>query len=171
MAKRRKPTNHKTSPAHQSQKRILQETQVYVMHNIPLFWINKFGITDNTGARQRSVSETTKGFVFPVFAPTLAFGWECEQFVHALYAFQDIRLSKGSGKQEWFLVFSPAVGTLVLLASNYLHFDLGWKVYTLAYFTPFVWWDGWFWLLVFSLLRMIIYLLIFAGIVYAVKSA
>lgn len=140
------------------------------MHNIPLFHINKFGITDHVKARQKNVSETTAGFVFPIFAPTIAFGWECEQFVHGLYSLQNYRLSKGSGRSEWFIVFSPVVGTSLLIASHYLHFYLGWKVYGLAYFTPFVWWDGWLWLLIFSFLRMIIYLLIFAGIVYFLKN-
>lgn len=138
----------KTSPAHRSQDRILQHTKVYVMHNVPVFWLNKFGISDKPKDRSRNVSETTAGFVFYIFAPELEFGWHIEQFVHRLYHFQNVHFWTGSGRTEWFLVFSPVVGSLVLFGSHYLNIALELKFYVLAYFTPFVWLDGLFWLAV-----------------------
>lgn len=138
----------KMSPAHRSQDRILQQTKVYVMHNVPIFWLNKFGISDKPKARSRNVSETTAGFVFYLFAPELEFGWHIEQFVHRLYQFQNVHFWTGSGRTEWFLVFSPVVGSLVLFGSYYLNIALELKFYVLAYFTPFVWLDGLFWLAV-----------------------
>lgn len=144
----------KISPAHRSQERILQQTKVYVMHNVPVFWLNKFGISDKPKARSRNVSETTAGFVFYLFAPELEFGWHIEQFVHRLYQFQNVHFWTGSGRTEWFLVFSPVVGSLVLFGSYYLNINLELKYYVLAYFTPFVWLDGLFWLALFWTGRM-----------------
>ena len=104
------------SPAHASQDRIFQETGVYLMHNVPYFWINKFGISDNAKARRQSVSKSAPGYVFYIFAPKLLYGWECEQFVHTVYAWLNVPFS-GSGKSEWMLVFSPVVGSLFVFAS------------------------------------------------------
>ena len=158
--------NFSRSPPHKSQKRFMQRTKVYVMHNVPFFWLNKFGITDHTEARRRSVSETTPGYVFHVFSPTLEFGWHLEQFIHNLYRLQNIHFWKGSGRKEWFVVFSPVVGILFTIgtAKAGIHPDL--KYYVLSFFTPFVWWDGIFWLFVFSLGRMIFYLSFAALIIY-----
>ena len=157
---------YRKSPSHQSQERILQETKVYVMHNIPMFWINKFGITDNTKNRVRSVSETTTGVAFHIFAPTLAFGWECEQFVHWLYHFQNYELKQGSGRREWFVVFSPIFGSLFLIGSYYFGLWADWRIYVAAYFTPFVWWDGLLWLLIFAAARFLIYGAILLAVIY-----
>ena len=147
----------KQSPAHVSQKRFLQQTKVYVMHNVPFFFLNKFGISDETAKRTRNVSETTPGFVFNLFAPRLEFGWQLEQFIHALYRLQNLHFWRGSGRSEWFVVLNPVVGSLVLSWSLYYDHPLSWKQYGLAYFAPFVWLDGWFWLLLFSLGRIAVY--------------
>ena len=143
-------------PSHASQQRLLQTTCVYVMHNFPYFWLNKFGISDKPGARRKNVSETAPGYVFYLFAPNLLYGWECEGFVHTLYALQRVRF-KGSGSSEWFMVFSPIVGTSFLIACHYLHISPSLKWYALAYFTPFVWLDGLLWLLIFFLGRVILF--------------
>ena len=137
MAPRRKKQRHKApyvKPAHASQQRLLQTTCVYVMHNFPYFWLNKFGISDKPGARRKNVSETAPGYVFYLFAPNLLYGWECEGFVHTLYALQRVRF-KGSGSSEWFMVFSPIVGTSFLIACHYPHISPSLKWYALAYFT------------------------------------
>ena len=134
-------------PSHASQQRLLQTTCVYVMHNFPYFWLNEFGISDKPDARRKNVSETAPGYVFYLFAPNLLYGWECEGFVHTLYALQRVRF-KGSGSSEWFMVFSPIVGTSFLIACHYLHISPSLKWYALAYFTPFVWLDGLLWLLI-----------------------
>lgn len=160
-AKKKKPAasakKFSQSPTHVSQQRILQQTKVYVMHNIPIFWLNKFGITDHTAARRRNVSETTPGYVFHFFAPTLEFGWQIEQFVHRLYKLQNVHFWTGSGRTEWFIVFSPIVGTLVICGSVYWDISLTWKQYALGFFTPFVWLDGLFWLALFWFGRIILF--------------
>lgn len=145
------------SPAHVSQQRFLQATIVYLMHNIPFFWLNKFGITDKLGNRTKNVSETTPGYVFNVIAPKLEFGWHLEQFVHSLYRFQNVHFWTGSGRTEWFVIVSPIFGTLALFGLPHFGIAASWKVYALAYFTPFVWLDGLFWLIVFSLARILMY--------------
>lgn len=159
---------YRSSPSHKSQQRLLQETGVYVFHNFPYFWINKFGISDNAKARRQNVSETAPGYVFYIFAPKLLYGWECEQFVHALYGWLNIPFA-GSGKSEWMLVFSPAVGTLFFFGVGYLQFPVVWWAYILAYFTPFVWWDGLLWLLIFAFARALIYIVAFMVAVYFIS--
>lgn len=161
----------KKSPAHVSQQRFLQATQVYVMHNIPIFWLNKFGISDHSRARSRNVSETTAGYVFHLFAPTLEYGWHIEQFVHRFYKFQNVHFLTGSGRTEWFVVFSPIVGTAVLILSFKYGISLTWKQYALAYFTPFVWLDGWLWLLIFWLGRVAVIVGIFFFAVWVIAHA
>lgn len=156
------------SPAHQSQQRLLQQTQVYLMHNIPFFWLNKFGITDHSKARRRNVSETTPGYVFYIFAPRLEFGWHLEQFVHRLYQFQNVHFWTGSGRTEWFWVFSPASAILFAIGCNYFALQVDWRLYVLAFFTPCVWWDGLLWLLIFSLGRLVIWITIAMSIIYTI---
>ena len=143
-------------PHHRSQDRLFQNTGVYVMTNFPVFWLNKFGISDKVRNRERNVSETTPGLVFAIFSLKLAYGFQIEQFVHGLYSFQNVRFWTGSGRTEWFIVFSPIVGFATFYLNS--HFSLGLSPFTitLAFFTPFVWWDGIFWLLFFGVLKFII---------------
>lgn len=153
MKRRTKKRQSGQSPAHVSQKRFLQRTKVYVMSNFPFFFLGKFGITDHAKARERNVSETTPGIVFTLFAPTLPFGWEVEQWVHWLYRPLNSPFRRGSGRTEWFIILSPVVGCLTYLASRWLKTPLPKPAYALAFFCPFVWWDGLFWLFVFCLAR------------------
>lgn len=141
------------------------------MHNVPIFWLNKFGITDHTAARRRNVSETTPGYVFHLFAPTLEFGWHLEQFVHRLYRLQNVHFWTGSGRTEWFIVFSPVVGSLVVAGSIYFDLTLNWKEYCLAFFTPFVWLDGLFWLCIFFLGRIAIFVGLFLVLCWFVANS
>lgn len=159
------------SPAHQSQRRFLQATVVYLMHNIPFFWLNKFGITDKLGNRVRNVSETTPGYVFNVIAPRLEFGWHLEQFVHSVYRYQNVHFWTGSGRTEWFVILSPIVGSLVLFGLPCIGVHPGWKVCALAYFTPFVWMDGLFWLIVFSFARIVFYGVVILAGAYLIAHA
>lgn len=171
--KKRKRSSHqvrgfKSSPAHQSQSRLLQQTKVYVMHNFPIFWLNKFGITDHAKARRKNVSETTPGYVFHLFAPTLEFGWHLEQFVHRLYQFQNVHFWTGSGRTEWFWVFSPVTGSLFAIGANYFDIRVDLTYYVLAFFTPFIWWDGLLWLAIFWLGRLALIMAAFLSICYFV---
>lgn len=117
--------------------------------------VNKFGITDKTINRRRNVSETTPGLVGTVLSVNLAFGYDVEQFVHRLYKLQNIHFWTGSGRTEWFIVFSPIAGS----ALWYLDYRFGWqltyKQLAFGFFTPFVWWDGILWLLFFRILKLI----------------
>lgn len=153
-------------PNHRSQDRVLQTTSVYLMWNIPFFMVNKFGISDTVSKRRKNVSETTPGVVFTVLSFELAFGLEIEQFVHRLYKLQNVRFWTGSGRTEWFVTFSPIVGFSTLYLNN--RFGLGLndrgvtafgveiKYLWMAFFTPFVWWDGLFWLLLFAAIKIVL---------------
>lgn len=167
--KRKRPaktTPKRQSPAHVSQQRILQQTTVYLMGNVPYIWKCKFGITDHTKARRKNVSETTPGYVFNIFTLHIEFGWQLEQFIHRLYSLQNSQFWTGSGRTEWFVGLNPIVGSLFWLCSEKVGVGLGWEVYALAYFTPIVWLDGLFWLFIFSMLRIVIVVGLFLGLCY-----
>jgi len=144
------------SPGHQSQKRVLQETNVYLMSNFPFFMLNKFGISDHTAARRKNVSETTPGVVGTIWSANLAFGYMTEQWVHGLYKFQNVYFWTGSGRTEWFVVFSPLVGCVTWYLDRRFGLDLSYKQMAFAFFTPFVWWDGLFWLLFFRAFKFVV---------------
>lgn len=165
-------------PTHVSQNRIFQETFVYLMANFPFFFLNKFGISDHTAKRTKNVSETTPGIVWKWSAFNLAFGLEVEQFVHGFYKFQNVHFWTGSGRTEWFVVFSPIVGCVALLV-NYsfgmvgiinhtFQTNTGERVLWLSFFTPFIWWDGLFWLLLFRAMKILFVLFIVVLLVYFV---
>lgn len=117
--------------------------------------VNKFGITDKTTARRRNVSETTPGLVQTVLSVNLAFGYDVEQFVHRLYRFQNIHFWTGSGRTEWFIVFSPIVGSALMYMDHRFGWNLTMKQLAFGFFTPFVWWDGIFWLLLFRIMKIL----------------
>ena len=168
----------KWQPTHRSQNRILQNTGVYLMWNIPFFMVNKFGISDTVGKRRKNVSETTPGIVFTVLSFELAFGLEVEQFVHRLYKLQNVHFWTGSGRTEWFITFSPIVGFSTLYLNN--RFALGLndagatmfgvevKYLWFAFFTPFVWWDGLFWLLIFAAIKIVLIGAALMFLIYAI---
>lgn len=177
----KRPTvDRKWQPTHRSQERIFQNTGVYLMWNIPFFMLNKFGISDTVGKRRKNVSETTPGIVFTFLSFELAFGLEVEQFVHRLYKLQNVRFWTGSGRTEWFVVFSPIVGLLTLCLNRrfdlqfntalFTIFDVDITIVRLAFFTPFVWWDGLFWLLFFESFKIILTLIALMILIYAVAN-
>jgi len=148
------------------------------MHNVPFFFLSKFGISDNSKARRGNVSETTPGHIFYLFAFDLFYGYECEQFVHGVYRLQNwLRLLKalgleelwqGSGRTEWFLNFSPIVGTSAYVVCRLFGIEFSTEALLLAYFNPFVWLDGLLWLLLFASLRIVVIVLFVLGLLYFV---
>lgn len=144
------------TPVHQSQNRLFQQTFVYLMSNFPFFMLNKFGISDTVEKRRGNVSETTPGVVFTVLSFDLAFGFEIEQFVHKLYKLQNVYFWTGSGRTEWFVTFSPIVGFSTLYINWVFGFDFDDWVLISAFFTPFIWLDGVFWLLFFWILKAMV---------------
>ena len=175
MATRKRPVRPKPAVGkkkfvrygHRSQDRIFQETYVYLMANIPFFMFNKFGISDKTKQRRQNVSETTPGLVQTVMTFNLAFGYEVEQFVHRLYKLQNFHFWAGSGRTEWFLVFSPIVGAVQWYLNYRFHFQFSERQLWLGFFTPFIWWDGLLWLLIFRSLKLVALLAVTFFIIYA----
>jgi len=166
--KARKPRKFGKSPRHVSQNRFLQRTGVYLFHNFPFFWVNKFGITDHLRTRVNDVSESTRGYVFNFFSARLEFGWHLEQFIHGLYSFQRVPFDSGSGKNEWFLVLSPVVGSIVYYLDTRLGLHLEIWVKAGAFFCPFVWLDALFWLAVFAVLRGVLFVTLGFVLIYLI---
>lgn len=186
MAKREKSSKKKTAQAfvssgHPSRERIFERTQAYLMHNIPLLFISKFGISDNSKARRGNVSETTPGLVFYLFSFSLFYAYRCEQFVHSVYRLQNwLRLLKflgleslwqGSGRTEWFLNFSPIVGTSIYVICRFFHLELSTEALLLVYFNPLIWLDGLFWLLLFASLKIVFILVLVFSLLYLVAHS
>jgi len=138
------------------------------MTNFPFFMVNKFGITDKTTARRRNVSETTPGLVQTVLSVNLAFGYDVEQFVHRLYRFQNIHFWTGSGRTEWFVVFSPITGAALWYLDYRFGLHLTNKQLAFGFFTPFVWWDGILWLLFFRILKLIFILCVVFFVLFCI---
>lgn len=147
----RKKVKRRKAPAHKSERRILGETYVYLMHNFPHVWVSKFGITDHTDARVRDVSDTTPGDVFYVFPPSqVPFGKAVEGFVHSLYSWANAPFNTGSGRSEWFLNINPLCFALFAYGCRVFGFDAPWYFYGVVFISPVVWLDGVLWLLFFT---------------------
>jgi len=159
------------------------------MANFPLFFITKFGISDTTKKRVKSVDETTPGSVFLLMSAELLYGYQAEQFVHSLYCLQNWynilrtvglgRLWQGSGHTEWFLNFSPIVGISVAYLNYRFHLGLipedffysRYERLALFFFTPIFWLDGILWLLFFRVLRAVLGFAVIFLIAYLVVKS
>jgi hypothetical protein len=138
------------SPAHDSQKRVMEHTYVYTMHSMFYFWKSKWGISDKPEQRRGSVDADVIGDVFFIIPPQrIPFGWRAEQFVHRLYAMQHAPMKKGTGRTEWFLNLNPIVGAVVIWVSISCDISLPTWAYALSVFCPIIWLDGLFWLMFF----------------------
>lgn len=151
---------------HKSEQRILQNTNVYLMANVPLVFLCKFGITDNQKARVKNVSETTPGKAFTLISLEVPFGYKFEQFIHSVYSWQNVRLWRGSGKTEWFLTFSPVVGTVNIFLCALYGWDQPKEIWALLYIQPLVWLDGLLWLIFFKLSSILFFVGIIAATIY-----
>ncbi len=142
-------------PAHKSQSRLLQETEVYLMSIVLYIFISKWGISDKTTTRRAQVDKGIVGPVKTVTSAQVPFGWQAEGFVHTLYfLFNVARWIPGAfkgatGRTEIFFNANPAFGLAFLYVCNTVDFAPGpWHV-AFAFVSPFVWIDGWLWVQVF----------------------
>lgn len=136
-------------PAHQSQSRILQETEVYLM-SIPLYlFVSKWGISDKTTTRRAQVDKGIAGPVWLVTSANLPFGWRSEGIVHFLYFFFNVtrwipEAFKGaSGRTEIFFNANPVFGMFFVWACHTYQFTPPIWGFALAFCFPFLWVDGW----------------------------
>ena len=144
------------SPAHRSQKRLLQETEAYLMGNVQYFWKSKWGISDRTKTRRTQVDESTPGDVFVVLCRQIPFGWQAESWVHSVYFWSNAPFKGKDGGTEWFLNINLIVGGLFCYVFYYKGYEIllsehgiRWWVYALVVWSPWVWLDGLFWLIFF----------------------
>lgn len=152
------------SPAHVSDKRLFKRTGVYLLANIPYIFKCKFGITEHVKARRSNVSETTKGFVFPVMYLRMNSGHNKERFIHALYFWANAPFSKGSGRSEWFWNVSPVMW--ILCVHYFPEAPMMYKAAVLI--TPLVWLDGLFFLLLFWVVDIAFWFAVATGIFWFV---
>lgn len=183
MAKTRKKSKSKGfkfSPSHASTSRIFGETHGYLMGCVVNPFKSKWGISDKPQIRRSQVDKDVAGPVYTVFSREILWGWGCEQLVHFLYHFQNAPFKKGTGRTEWFLNFNPVFGGFVFwLTWNYgaqirefIGVDLKtqWAVNALSFLFPFIWIDGWLWLVLFRLLGWAVALALLIMFIYFVRN-
>lgn len=147
-------SNH---PAHQSQNRILQETEVYMM-SIPLYLIlSKWGISDKTKTRRAQIDKHIAGPVKTITSAQVPFGWQAEGLVHALYFWCNVRrwmpwAFKVDGGTEIFVNMNPIFGFAFLWGCHKIGLQPeNWQIAS-AFISPIIWVDGWIWVQVFRFL-------------------
>lgn len=144
-------------PAHQSQDRILQETEVYLMSIVLYVFISKFGISDKTTTRRAQVDKSIVGPVKTIACAQVPFGWQAEGFVHFLYFFFNVvrwvpSAFKGStGRTELFLNANPAFGVVFLWCCHLSGIVPTPIAVAMAFVSPFIWIDGLIWLMLFRI--------------------
>lgn len=160
------------SPAHKSQKRILQQTEAYLMGNLQFFWKSKWGISDRTKTRRAQVDVSTPGAVYVIMKTQIPFGWQAEQFVHSLYSLINAPFTGKDGGTEWFLNINVVTGGAFLYVFKFKGYEIlvsetgiDWWVYGVALWSPWVWLDGLFWLLFFWLFWVVVAV---AGLIFFV---
>ena len=146
------------SPAHRSQKRLLQETEAYLMGNLQYFWKSKWGISDRTKTRRAQVDKSTPGDVFVIMSRQIPFGWQAESWVHTLYFWSNAPFKGKDGGTEWFLNINLIFGALFYWVFKYRGYEIlvsetgiDWWWYAVAAWSPWIWVDGLLWLIFFRL--------------------
>ncbi len=89
---------------------------IYVLLNLPYFWVCKIGIGGNL-KRTKQVDRSSPGKDFVIFAWRIPFAYQVEQFLHRLFWLFRIRFG-GSGHTErfWSIVAPFAVAVVLLVA-------------------------------------------------------
>ncbi len=170
----RRASDFKLSPAHKSQDRLLGETSGYLMGAVLYPLKSKWGISDKEKLRRAQVDKDVSGPVYTVFSREIIFGWTCEQLVHFIYHFQNAPMSKGTGRTEWYYNLNPVFGTAFLWFTynhgQYFEALTGFKLSiwynALAYLCPFIWIDGFLWLVLFRLIGWALAACLLFGIYY-----
>lgn len=152
-------------PAHPSQNRLLQQSWVYLLCNIPFIFMCKWGISDKPKTRVSQVDKSTIGDVKMVHSAGIPFAWQAEGLVRIMYCWSNVGniapflLRGASGRTEWHLNINLIVGGAVWWFGSHMGMvahcfgsDLNWRWYALVIFFPVVWLDGLLWILIFRAL-------------------
>lgn len=78
---------------------------IYLFINIPFIWKCKIGISRNVRRRRRSVSESTPGWVLPIWVVFVPFADGLEKSLHGFFQTFHSPFRTGSGRSEWFMTF------------------------------------------------------------------
>lgn len=144
-------------PAHQSQKRLLQQAEIYLMSIILYVFVSKLGISDRTQERRSQVDKGITGPVKTVTSAQIPFAWQAEGFVHALYFWANVRRwfpwsFQFPGGTEVFVNANPIFGGLFLWYCHKTGFVAeNWMVWG-AFLSPWIWFDGWMWVQLFRVM-------------------
>ncbi len=105
---------------------------IYLFINIPFLWKCKIGISRNVRRRRRSVSESTPGWVIPVWVVFIPFADGLEKTLHGFFRTFRSPFHSGSGRSEWFM-------TLPVLPLAWLILNFMFVVYW-APLAGLIWW-------------------------------
>ena len=87
---------------------------LYIMWNIPVIWKIKIGISGGVSYRRKMISESTPGFVFPIWMVKIPFAYDFEQLLHRVFGFAHSPFKNGSGKTEWFSILVLPFAFIIL---------------------------------------------------------
>ena len=138
----------RSSPHHQSENRLLQETDLYLMSLVLYVFISKCGISDKTSVRRAQVDKGIAGPVKTITSAQVPFGKAAEGFVHTVYFLFNISRwfpgsFKGStGRTELFLNVNLIFGFAFLWVCHVAKLNPeNWQI-GCAFVSPIVWIDG-----------------------------
>jgi len=148
----------RSSPAHQSENRLLQETVVYLMSLVLYVIFSKCGISDQPSIRRAQVDKGVFGPVKTVTCAQVPFGKMCEGFVHTIYYLFNVSrwfpgaFAKASGRTEIFLNANPVIGIAFLWACNHFNYTPNPLLVLAVFISPFIWLECWAWIQIFRFL-------------------
>ncbi len=147
-------------------------TAIYLIAGGSGFW-SKVGITTNRENRLQAIRKDTDGGAEYVLPPVVVpFAYQCEQTIHALFAWCNVERD-GSGGTEWFFNVSPVSGSAIAYALYY--FDAmpeGWNLLWLAlvFFNPIVWLDALLIILLYALFWVLLVVGAAALVLFRISS-
>lgn len=92
---------------------------IYILLNFPYIWKTKIGKTTvgKLRNRRKSISGTTPGVVFPIWAMVFPFGVDrLEADLHDFLRFLRLHMPfrKGSGRTEWYFILAAIIAFVVI---------------------------------------------------------
>ena len=111
------PINHQNILAIKQSKSgngVSHRQWLYLYVNVPFIILVKVGISGDYKRRARQVTKSSFGWAIPVFAVKVPFAWQCEQGMHRMFRWFNIRYG---GSKEWYLIMvAPMAIAIMLLA-------------------------------------------------------
>jgi len=167
----------RSSPAHKSTDRLLQETDIYLMSLVLYVFFSKCGISDKPSVRRAQVDKGIFGPVKTVTCAQIPFGKAAEGLVHTLYYLFNVSrwfpgaFAKASGRTEIFLNANPVCGFAFVWACHVSGSTPDPWLSACAFVSPFVWFDVWLWVQIFRFMGWALAIALAFGVYWFVTNS